>query len=369
MKKSLLFAVLLFGGIASAQVINFTDVNLKSKLLETMVVPASCWDQNGQALQIDSNNNGEIEIAEAEAVYGLNISGANIADLTGLEAFVNVEWIQFGNNQITSFDASFFPNLKNLMCSNNPLVTLDVTGFTHLESLECEYSNLTSLNVSGLNALKNIRCSGNSLTTLDLSGLSALEEFISIEGTPFTSLNFQDNINLKTLAVNGSSLTNLDLSNNPLITYISCTDNLLLETINLHNGGLMLDPFECSFENNPNLNFICVDEGEQDLVTDSNWGELGPPPMSSTCSLGTSDTLIVNSSVRMYPNPANDKVKVDSEFVISKIELYDLSGRLIQTAFANDFSAELELTNRAAGMYLLKINTEDGIKVEKLMKK
>ncbi len=368
MKKSLLFAILLVGGIASAQVITFTDANLKSKLLTTMVVPASCWDINDQALQIDSNNNGEIEISEAEAVYGLNISGANISDLTGLEAFVNVRWIQFGNNQVASINSSYFPNLKNLMCSFNPLVTLDLTGFTQLENLECEYSQLTSLNVLGLSALKYIKCSGNYLTTLDLSGLLALEEFSSIEGTPFVSLNFQENVNLKSLAINESSLTNLDLSNNPQITYIACRDNLLLETINLHNGGLMLDPFECSFQNNPNLNFICVDEGEQNLVADCDWDALGPPPMSSTCSLGTADKFILDNSIKMYPNPTKGNVKIDSESVILQIEMYDLSGRLMQTIVANDFFAELELTNRAAGIYFLKINTDKGIKVEKVIK-
>jgi hypothetical protein len=48
--------------------------------------------------------------------------------------------------------------------------------------------------------------------------------------------------------------------------------------------------------------------------------------------------------------------------------LFDVQGRLLQTQLVNDISSELNITERANGMYFIKINTDKGSKVEKLMK-
>lgn len=76
----------------------------------------------------------------------------------------------------------------------------------------------------------------------------------------------------------------------------------------------------------------------------------------------------LDNSVKVYPNPAKGIVKIDTDHTIKQIEMYDIQGRLLQTNIFNESSAEIDLANRAVGIYLLKITTDKGVKVEKLIR-
>ncbi|MFL9844832.1 T9SS type A sorting domain-containing protein [Flavobacterium rhizosphaerae] len=365
MKKFLLPSFLLFYGLAGAQVINFTDQNLKTKLLAEMSATPTGYNQNEVAVLIDTNQDGEIEASEAAAIYGLNISGASISDLSGLEAFSNLEWIQCGVNQITSINAAMFPNLKNLMCGHTSITSLDVTGFTHLEALECEYAQIISLNVAGMQTLKSIRCSGNALTTIDLTGLSNLIEFSSIESNPFTSLNFDDAVNLTQLAISQSMLTELDLSHSPLLMYVGISENSLLESINLRNGGSALVPFECGFTDNQNLTSVCVDDGEEDIVAQCTWLPV-MAEITSVCSLGTTD--FATEPMTIYPNPTEGLINITTNKAIKLFEVYDFQGRLLQKTTPAAGQVSIDLSRLQSGEYLLKAYTDNGWLTKKVIK-
>lgn len=83
--------------------------------------------------------------------------------------------------------------------------------------------------------------------------------------------------------------------------------------------------------------------------------------------MGTGD-FEMDNSVKVYPNPSKGLVKIDCDNTIKKIELYDIQGRLLQINLTNEMSTQFELNNRATGIYLLKISTEKGVKVEKLIR-
>ena len=78
------------------------------------------------------------------------------------------------------------------------------------------------------------------------------------------------------------------------------------------------------------------------------------------------------SSISVYPNPANDIVNIswDKDYK-SEIRLFDLQGRIVY------FSTNVELLNNHSvdisnldkGIYFLKISTEKGVLLEKLIKK
>ncbi|MBC8884237.1 T9SS type A sorting domain-containing protein [Flavobacterium piscinae] len=78
----------------------------------------------------------------------------------------------------------------------------------------------------------------------------------------------------------------------------------------------------------------------------------------------------LDNLITIYPNPTKDVVTISikDNSSIKTIELYDVQGRLPQTQLVNDFSSELNITERANGMYFIKINTDKGTKVEKLVK-
>lgn len=125
MKSKLILAFCLFlAGYAHAADVVFPDINFKQKLLQANTANNIAKDNNGNALQIDADSNGQISTAEALAVYQLNVSGSLIADLTGIESFANLTVLNCSNNQLTTLSVTMLFNLNALDCSNNQLTTL-----------------------------------------------------------------------------------------------------------------------------------------------------------------------------------------------------------------------------------------------------
>lgn len=79
---------------------------------------------------------------------------------------------------------------------------------------------------------------------------------------------------------------------------------------------------------------------------------------------------VLNDLISIYPNPVKDilTITIKDNSTIKTIELYDIQGRLLQTQLVNDVHSELNVSSRANGMYFIKINTDKGTKVEKLVK-
>lgn len=90
MKKKKILLLLIFPIFVNSQVINFSDINLKNKLLQAGVNSSIAYDANHNQIKIDVNNDNEIEINEALLVYELNVSNSNINNLNGLEFFSNM---------------------------------------------------------------------------------------------------------------------------------------------------------------------------------------------------------------------------------------------------------------------------------------
>lgn len=80
------------------------------------------------------------------------------------------------------------------------------------------------------------------------------------------------------------------------------------------------------------------------------------------CSLGI-DEHDFNTSISIYPNPANDRIfiKNDSAHKINKLEIFDVRGRSIQKNFLFDNSSlhNIDLNNYANGMYIMNIQVDD----------
>jgi uncharacterized repeat protein (TIGR01451 family) len=85
-------------------------------------------------------------------------------------------------------------------------------------------------------------------------------------------------------------------------------------------------------------------------------------------SLGVKDHE-VDKSVALYPNPTNGNVNINSNNTIKSIELFDVQGRILQTVIEDNNSAQIDISNKANGLYFIRITTEAGVKVEKLIKK
>ena len=75
----------------------------------------------------------------------------------------------------------------------------------------------------------------------------------------------------------------------------------------------------------------------------------------------------LDNTVKIYPNPVKDNLNITAGHDLKFIELYDLQGRLLQTVLVKGTEAGIDLSGRAAGVYFVKVTTEKGVKVEKII--
>ena len=67
------------------------------------------------------------------------------------------------------------------------------------------------------------------------------------------------------------------------------------------------------------------------------------------------------NEVSVYPNPANTMVNVNANSNINNIEIYSISGQKVGDFTANGTQAAISTDNMSTGLYLMKINTENGV--------
>jgi hypothetical protein len=73
------------------------------------------------------------------------------------------------------------------------------------------------------------------------------------------------------------------------------------------------------------------------------------PAFGSAATVGISDLLPLTSDLRVYPNPANDRVFVDG--AVEGVELYDMMGRRQMTSRSNS----LDVSGLPNGVYVLRV--------------
>ncbi|MCP4439692.1 MAG: hypothetical protein GY810_12175 [Aureispira sp.] len=193
---------------------------------QTTAIPDTAFEQKLIALGVDSDGavNGQILNSDATAVNRLVLVGGNISDLTGIEAFVNLDTFYCYNNQITSLDLSSNVTLDLLNCSNNQLTSLDVLSNIALERLDCSINQLTSLDISSNTLLTTLFCNSNQLTSLDISPCINLLDF-GCSDNQLTSLDVSSCPFLNALACSSNQLTSLDVSINVDLFYFECNNN------------------------------------------------------------------------------------------------------------------------------------------------
>ena len=248
MKKLYTFLILAFMVVVgNAQIVNIPDANFKAKLLSG----TAATDLTGNFITIDTNSNGEIEVSEALTVYRLDVSYSYIANLTGIEAFSNLQLLQCHNNQLTSLDVSSLVNLTYLHCNDNQLISLDVSNLVNLQDLDCQYNTLlNSLNLGTITTLQKLYCNQARLTSLNLSNLTNLQE-LNCTYNLLTTLNVSGFTNLQKLYCYHNNLTSLNLTGATNLELMTCEYNQL-QSLNV-TGLTNLTTLICASNQLPSL--------------------------------------------------------------------------------------------------------------------
>jgi Secretion system C-terminal sorting domain len=409
--KNLICIIFLFlGSITLAQIVNIPDANFKDALVNEIVA-----DFDGDGVfegDVDTNNDGEIQESEAEAVLGLSIWANVIESLEGIEYFINLTFLRCVSNLLTELDVSALVNLEVLKCYNNNIETINVNGLTQLNFLWIASNQLESIDISSLQNLDKINCGNNQLNALDVSGLFNLESILAwnnnissidlsdnallrsveLSDNLLTSINVNFLQNLEGLGVVNNFLTEIDVSNMSSLSgiyvgsnditeldcsttgafYIHCENNPNLTSINVQNGVISYsDPdllnWGFYFYDLPSLEFICMDPGEWQALSVS-----GYDPANVVVATGPDCTLTIDdfadSNFVIYPNPVQDVLRIDntSHVEITSIKIYDVLGRLVLVEKGN--VNRIYLSHLNTGVLFLEIETVQGIITKKIIK-
>ena len=410
--KKLLFFIFLLSLPVKSQIITIPDANFKASLL--LASPSSYIAQNidGDWVAIDTNNNYEIEIDEALAIYELGVtSNYPINNLVGLEYFVNLT--DFGTTyqpSLTSINVSTLTNLKVLSITYSGLTQLDVSGLSQLEiiigygnqlstvtfnnntalrGLSLNSNLLTSLNIRNLESLEYLTCSDNLLQNLQVSGLQYLQDltcnnnqlqslllndlpqlaYLQCSNNQITALNFDNFPVLNMVICHYNQLTTLDFSSCPLLYLMGCSHNNLT-SINIKNGlaQFYYDPSSLSWGGNPNLTHICADADEIPPIQNFLYACQMPQPVTitSTCGLATS-AFENTASIIFFPNPSEGVFTIMNLEKDGSLEIYDFLGKKIQEQKASN-NQVVTLQSVGKGLYFAKILSGNKIyKTEKIV--
>jgi len=357
-------------------IVNIPDAVFKSRLITNA--------------EINIDIDREIQVTEAAAFTGqLNVStsGPNspIANLTGIEAFTALTYLNCLGNNLTSLDFSANTALTFLNCGYNDLTSLNISANSVLETLYCQNNQFTNIDVSANNALVTFNCCNNSLTSIDLSNnfnlgqlycynnqltnleLSAntLLETLYCHNNQLTSLNFLNSVDY--LECQYNQLTSLDVSANTALWRLICNNNQLT-SLNVKNGNnINFNGFDA--RNNPNL--LCI---EVDDVAHANVHCLDEKDAaaiySSNCSVTSVPEIVDLTTAQIFPNPAIDHFTIafNSNNKNVEVNIYDITGKLCNSSIVKITpKGTINTREFKEGIYMVQIQAEGFIETRKLI--
>ena len=313
-----LIVIALVGFIGKAQIVNIPDANFKAKLLSAS--PSNNVASGDQGpIKIDTNNDGQIQVNEAQIVKALNVSNSNISNLTGISAFTAVGDLDCSYNQLTTLDLS-----------NNTGVNPNIPG-------ESQFS-------------ANISCNNNQLTSIQLPSLY----YFNID-----ELNFSNNF-LQTIQLPLGAVDYFSCNNNPNLTSILANTT----SISLFDFGL---DYTFTMASCPNLTLFCVYNAyhaqAQALVNGYGYTNC---QVTSSCQLGVEE--FTNNDVVLYPNPAKNSLTITTkqDVTMRSVSIYNMLGQLVQVH--TNPSESIDVSGLQSGSYFMRIASDKGSATGKFIK-
>ncbi len=330
---------------------NWTNIDSHTSFSENCsqytLIPDSIFEQRLIDLGYDTIHNGQVLTANISSIDSLDISGIyleEIEDLTGIEDFTNLLYLDCSLNLLPNLDLSQNTSLKFLNCHTSGISNLDLSQNTDLTKIIC-YMNpqLTSLDLSQNTSLTYLNCLGN---------------FVTFIFGQISDLNLSQNIALDTLLCSGNQLTSLDVSQNIALKYLDCGYNKLT-SLDVRNGNnINFTGFDAT--NNDSLFCISVDDS---AWSSNNWVHIDSiTSFSNDCNPSTIGIIDIEKNLSVYPNPTNEDITIiiknfNGNF---QTEVFDLIGNSLQLTNKTTIS----LRDYARGIYVL--NVAYGDKVEKV---
>lgn len=286
MSKSFYLAITILGLVMSLISCNQED-NTLDESDHYIEIPDKSFEAQliTQGIDSDTTINQQISKSDATSVSRLILNASQdtvIADLTGIEGFINLTFLSASFNDfttvdlsnnlkldsvsmianlLTEIDFSKNENLVYIQLESNELTKIDgLSDKQKLQNVQLSFNYLEALDVSN-SAVQRLFASDNDITAIDLSGASDLKN-IFLKTNDLESIDLSTNPLVETLVLSDNKLQSLSLAENQLIEYLWISSNSLT---NLDVSGLP-SLAHLTIHNNPDLSCVKVGEG-QDIPT------------------------------------------------------------------------------------------------------
>ena len=306
MKKIYLIISMIMFAVFQAQIVNIPDPVFKARLLSANVTTNNQIASNisGQAIKIDANSNGEIEVSEATNVAFLTVSVSSITDITGIQSFSNLRSLTLFGLAAPTINVSGLSNLNYLTIQAlNNLTSINIANCTNLENLKITScaaltslspdsssiknitvfsGNMNQLDVTNCTALVGLSLQATKIATLNLSNFANLKNVDLLSNYQLQNINFQGSNQLYSISISGSGLSNVSVANLPALWKFTCSDNGALTTVSATNCATLE---RLVLNNNGNLTNLTANNLPSLLILDIYKNKFSSIDISSLSSL------------------------------------------------------------------------------------
>jgi len=104
--------------------------------------------------------------------------------------------------------------------------------------------------------------------------------------------------------------------------------------------------------------------GNISVTANNDCGSSTERTLEVMVTVGIDDVL--SNQLQIFPNPTNDEIYIKTDLQIEKVEIYSLLGSLLISE--NSFKGKISVSALPTGTYLLKVYTDKGMIVSKVVK-
>ncbi|UKB80236.1 leucine-rich repeat domain-containing protein [Chryseobacterium sp. MEBOG07] len=373
----------------SQAIVNFSDATFKSKLVFSTPSAHIAKNSAGNWIKVDTNNDMEIQVTEAQQVTELWLLGNNISSLNGIQHFSNLKVLEIGSNTLTNLDLSQNTQIKTVFCDNNNLTSLIVNQNLLLEYLSCSWNNLSTINLPNSNFFQKLYCTNNQISNLNTSNNSGLK-VLRVESNPITNLSLNSNVNLEELNFSTTSISNINLSSNINLKKLTTSSNLTtlnvaqntnlqelytqgsnLTSVDVRNGNNsnMLNVLFGNVTQSPLLKCIFVDWKDSSTLTNfwiKPYTAIYVESATECNSLLATGETTTKKQFSIYPNPVKNSIHIVSDSAFKRYEIVSLEGKIIKSGDIQNSKIDTSLLIK--GTYFLKLYDGKNYVTKKIIK-
>ena len=93
------------------------------------------------------------------------------------------------------------------------------------------------------------------------------------------------------------------------------------------------------------------------LLNDKIWEYINDLECNTT---GSNEPIYNNNLVRIFPNPGNDIINIQSDKLISEVGIFNFYGQLIKTDSAKNKELSISVSKIPCGLYFVKVALVNG---------